>query len=115
MRQAGMMAAAGLFALQNYRERLGEDHAQARELARKLAAVPGLVLDKDGPLTNMVYCSLAEDVPLDAEAAAAALKDRDILVGVTGKRRFRLVLHYWIEDRNLAQVAEAFRTVLEGS
>ena len=114
MRQAGMMAAAGLFALQNYRERLEEDHDQAQELARKLAQVPGLVLDEQGPLTNMVYCNLAEDVPLDAEQAAAALKARGVLVGVTGERRFRLVLHYWIEDRNLRKVAEAFGEVLPG-
>jgi acetylornithine/succinyldiaminopimelate/putrescine aminotransferase len=49
---------------------------------------------------------------MDAAQVAAALQARGVLVGVTGARRFRLVLHYWISDADLEQVAGAFGEVL---
>jgi len=111
MRQAGLIAAPGLVALKNNRARLGEDHLRAEALAEKLGRVPGLGLDEDTPQTNMVYLQLGSEVSLDAAAAAQALEKRGVLVGVTGERRFRLVVHYWITDSDLDQTAEAFREV----
>jgi len=112
MRQAGHMAAAGLYALRHNRSRLGEDHRRAKDLARMLEKVPGLVVDPGGPETNLVYCSLTEQVPWDGQETARKLEDRGILIGVTKPRRFRLVLHYWITDQDLERVGDGFREAL---
>jgi threonine aldolase len=112
MRQAGILAAAGIVSLNEMVERLGEDHARARRLAEALDIHPGLVLDPGSPATNMIFMKLSDGVAMDAAQVAAALRARGVLVGVTGARRFRLVLHYWISDADLEQVAGAFGEVL---
>lgn len=112
MRQAGILAAAGIVSLNEMVERLAEDHARAQKLAKALAIHPQLVLDPGSPATNMLFMNLAEDVGLDAAGVAEALRERGVLVGVTGKRRFRLVLHYWISDASLERVITAFGNVL---
>jgi threonine aldolase len=112
MRQAGVLAAAGIVALQSMVERLADDHRRARLLAQGLATIPGLVLDPGTPKTNMLFCSLAEDVPLSASQVAAALAERSVLVGPVAPRRFRLVTHYWIGDDDVTQAVGAFRHVL---
>lgn len=112
MRQAGILAAAGMIALQKMRLRLEEDHARARRLAEGLEKVPGLELDPAKPATNMVYSKLVDDVPLSGEEVAGRLKEQGVLVGVTGERRFRLVTHYWIQDGDVDRVVQAFQKVL---
>jgi threonine aldolase len=112
MRQAGILAAAGIVSLNEMVERLGEDHVRARHLAQVLDIHPGLVLDPGSPATNMIFMNLADGAAMDAAQVAAALQARGVLVGVTGARRFRLVLHYWISDADLEQVAGAFGEVL---
>lgn len=112
MRQAGVLAAAGVVALQSMVERLDDDHRRARLLAKGLATIPGLVLDPGTPKTNMLFCSLAGSVPLSADQVSAALKERGVRVGVVAPRRFRLVTHYWIGDDDVAQAVGAFRTIL---
>lgn len=112
MRQAGVLAAAGIVALNEMVERLAEDHARARRLAGALAIHPQLVLDPGSPATNMLFINLAEDVKMDAAQVAEKLSARGVLVGVTGKRRFRLVLHYWISDADVEKTAAVFGEVL---
>jgi len=112
MRQAGVLAAAGVVALQSMVERLADDHRRARLLAQGLAAIPGLALDPGTPKTNMLFCSLAEDVPLGAAQVAAALAQRGVRVGVVAPRRFRLVTHYWIGDDDVTHAVGAFREAL---
>lgn len=112
MRQAGMIASGGLYALEHHRDRLVEDHIRAQKLASSLAENPGLELDGQGPFTNMVYVSLTEEVPFEGRDVAARLKDLGIFVGVTGPRKFRLVTHYWIEDGDLEKVKQGFEQVL---
>ncbi len=112
MRQAGVLAAAGIVALEQMVDRLGEDHARARRLAQGLAAIPGLVLDPGTPATNMVFLSLAPEVPMDAAQAAQELARLGVRVGVVSKRRFRLVTHYWIDDRSVEMAVQAFKEVL---
>lgn len=112
MRQAGVLAAAGIVALETMIDRLAEDHARARALADGLRAIPGVILDPGTPATNMVFLTLADDVPMNAAQTAEKLAALGVLVGVTGARRFRLVLHYWVDDAGVQQTVTAFRQVL---
>lgn len=112
MRQAGILAAAGIVALETMVHRLAEDHARARLLADGLAGNPGIFLDPGSPATNMVFCSLSEDVPVSAPEVSRSLERFGVRVGIVGSRRFRLVTHYWIDDNGVAQAVKAFGEVL---
>jgi len=112
MRQAGILAAAGLVALDTMIERLAEDHRRAKKLAEGLATVPGLRLDKGTPYTNMVYLALTPEVRLDAPAIVKAMEKQGILIGDTGKRTFRLVTHHDVDDEAVAACIEAFVKVM---
>jgi threonine aldolase len=112
MRQVGVLAAAGIVALEKMVARLGEDHARARTLAEGLSENRSLVLDAGTPATNMVFMNLAEDVSMSAAEVAERMKERGVLAGVAGARRFRLVTHCWIEDEGVDKAVAAFRDVL---
>jgi threonine aldolase len=112
MRQAGFLAAAGIVALETMVDRLSEDHIHAKNLAKGLSTLPGIVLDPGTPYTNMVFISLANDVPKDAVQVKSELKNLGVLVSVTGKRSFRLVTHYWIDADNVQTAINAFNKVL---
>lgn len=112
MRQAGVLAAAGIVALETMVDRLSEDHARAKQLAQGLATIPGLVLDPGTPSTNMVFLSLSEDVPLSASEVAEQLAQIGVLVGAVSTRRFRLVTHYWIDDNGVETAIGAFRELI---
>jgi len=115
MRQAGVLAAAGIVALETMVDRLAEDHARARTLASRLQALPGMILDPGSPYTNMVFVSLADDVSLDGRVFAARLVEQGVKVGVVGARRFRLVTHCWIDDAAIERAWQAFETVLQAA
>lgn len=112
MRQAGVLAAAGIVALETMVDRLAEDHARARRLAAEMKNLPGLVLDPGSPQTNMIFCSLAPDMPLSASQVAARMQEQCVKIGLAGSRRFRLVLHYWIDDTAVEKAVEAFKSAL---
>ncbi len=112
MRQAGVLAAAGIVALETMVSRLGEDHARARALADGLRKMRGVNLDAGSPATNMVFLSLADSVPMSAKEVAEKLKARGVLVGVVSERGFRLVLHYWVDDAGVAKALSAFGEVI---
>ncbi len=113
MRQAGILAAAGIVALESMPAHLSEDHARARRLAQQLATIPGLQLDPGTPYTNMIFMSLNGDVAeLDAQAVADRLLKKGVKVGAVGSRRFRLVTHYWIDDVAVDRAAAAISEVL---
>lgn len=113
MRQAGVLAAAGIVALETMVERLSEDHARSKNLATGLANLPGLLLENEQPQTNMVFLSLTREVPYDAYRIRDLLLGYGVRVGVVGERRFRLVTHYWIDDAGVEQAILAFRKVME--
>jgi threonine aldolase len=113
MRQAGILAAAGIVALETIVPRMKEDHLRAQALASGLAAIPGVELDPGTPHTNMVYLTLGSAIPLNASEVAVHLKEKGILVGVVGTRRFRLVTHYWIDEQAVSQAVEGFWEVLK--
>ncbi|NBD07846.1 MULTISPECIES: low-specificity L-threonine aldolase [Corallococcus] len=108
MRQAGILAAAALYALEHHVERLAEDHANARRLAEGLAQVPGVKVDLSRVETNMVFADLVRPA---AEASALLLK-QGVLANPTGPHSIRLVCHLDVSradiDDALARVRTAF-------
>ncbi len=112
MRQAGVLAAAGIVALEQMVPRLEQDHARARILAEGLSENRCLVLDAGTPATNMVFMNLSDDVPMSAAQVAEEIKQRGVLVGVAGARRFRLVTHYGIDGEGVEKAVAAFAGVL---
>jgi len=112
MRQAGILAAAGIVALEQMVDRLAEDHCRAGALAQGLAVIPGIEPDTVTPPTNMVFAGLAEGMPVSAAQVVARLKEHGVLVGAVGERRFRMVTHYWVDDAGIDQALRAFGKVL---
>lgn len=101
MRQAGVLAAAALHALQHHVERLAEDHANARRLAEGLAGLPGVQIE--APQTNIVFVDIAPD-----RAAGLVERVREAGVLCTGLYRLRLVTHL---DVSAAQIDQAVRVL----
>jgi threonine aldolase len=112
MRQVGVLAAAGLISLEKMTKRLGQDHARAKKLAEGLKQTKGLVLDAGTASTNMVYFNLAEDVKLTVDQIMEEVKKRGVLIDAAGNRRFRLVTHYWVDDKSVEQAVKALGQVL---
>jgi threonine aldolase len=102
MRQAGILAAAGLYALEHHRARLAEDHANARKLAERLASARGLTVDLASVASNIIM--------VDCEGDAAALVGRaraeGVLANPVGPHRVRLVTHLDVDARACARAAE---------
>jgi threonine aldolase len=116
MRQAGILAAAGIVAVEQVSKRLGEDHANARRLAEGLLQIEGIHLDLDKVQTNMVFFSLDESLPLDAyELARVVEREHNIRLGPTGPRSFRAVTHYWITPERVDITLDAIREALESA
>lgn len=112
MRQAGVLAAAGIVALEEMTGRLIEDHRRASRLAEGLFNIPALQPTFGMPQTNMVFVTIRDEYPKTAQEVAAELAQRGIRVGVTASKTFRLVLHYWISDEDVQQTISAFAAVL---
>ncbi len=110
MRQAGVIAAAGVIALEQMTERLGEDHARAKRLAEGLAEMPTVMVEP--VFTNILYFSLAPQVTLTADEVAARLREYGILIGPRSARTFRAVTHYWIDDEGIERTLKALREIL---
>ncbi len=93
MRQAGILAAAGLIALEEMPLRLHEDHANARSLAAGLAKIPGISVDPHSVVTNIVIFDVAAS-PFSAREFSSRLKDRGVLMNPIDNHRLRAVTHY---------------------
>jgi threonine aldolase len=106
MRQAGVLAAAGILALETMVDRLAEDHRNARKLADGMREIPGIVLETETPQTNMVYFHLSPTTKKTFPEIKVQMKQRGILVEP------RLVTHYWINANDIEKVIGAFREVL---
>ncbi|HUH01061.1 MAG TPA: low-specificity L-threonine aldolase [Kofleriaceae bacterium] len=92
MRQAGILAAAGLFAIEHHRERLVQDHENAKYMARALDGVAGLRVDLTGVQTNIVMIEVEPDAPSAPELEQRA-RERGLRLVALGPRRIRLVTH----------------------
>lgn len=110
MRQAGVIAAAALHALEHHVERLADDHAHASHLADGLAALPGVVLDPAAVDTNIVFFEL--DDSLDGIEFRERLAAEGVLCSGTGPQRVRMVTHLDVDGTDIdAAVAAAERVV----
>jgi threonine aldolase len=113
MRQAGILAAAGIVALNEMIERLADDHAHARLLAEGLARLPGVRVNVDMVRTNMVFFDLADDVALSSEEVADQLRQTaNVWLGTNGPRGFRVVTHYWIDADDVGVLLDGLEKVL---
>jgi threonine aldolase len=101
MRQAGVLAAAGLIALDEMSLRLADDHANARLLAEAVAKVPGVEIDLDAVETNIVIFGWK-----DAEKFCAGLKSRGILASAIGPGKVRFVTHFDVSREDCLKAAE---------
>ncbi len=111
MRQAGILAAAGLVALDTMVDRLAEDHANARALAEGLASVDGVHVDLETVQTNMVLFEVV-DPAWDAAGLVAALAGAGVLCSAFGPRQVRLVTHCDVSSRDVSEALDRIGRVL---
>ncbi len=112
MRQVGIIAAAGMISLEKMVNRLADDHVRARKLADGLRAVHGITVDEGSPYSNMVYMNLSDDMNIDSRQVCEKAQEMGILLDAEDPRRFRLVTHYWIDDRAVEKTISAFQEIL---
>lgn len=110
MRQAGVLAAAGIVALETMPQRLADDHRRARRLAEGLAALPGIKVTP-AP-TNIVYFELDPSLPVNAILLSEKLKARGILIMTRDAYRLRAVTHHWISDADIETTLQAIEEIL---
>jgi threonine aldolase len=111
MRQAGILAAAGIYALEHNIPQLKEDHANARRLATLLQNVPGVSLEMAGVETNIVIfeVALAGRTP---QQIVDALREQGVLINPLGGHAFRAVTHLDVSAADIEQAGEIFRSAL---
>jgi threonine aldolase len=109
LRQAGVLAAAGLHALEQHVGRLPEDHARAARLARALAELPQFEIDPATVQTNIVIAALRR--PGDTDRLIAALRAEGVLAGAMGPGRIRFVTHLDVDDAGLERALRVLRAL----
>jgi threonine aldolase len=113
MRQAGIIAAACIYALDHHVERLAEDHANAKALAEGLAEIPGIAIDPATVETNIVWFDVRGR--RTANEVAAALTEQDVLMGGYGQSRMRAVTHLDVDRAGIEVALDAMRRVMATS
>jgi threonine aldolase len=111
MRQAGVIAAAGIVALEQMVERLAEDHAHAAMLADGLAELPGIEVEPVPVRTNILYFKVTRQ-DMDAHQLVARLAERGVRMLALGPRRVRAVTNYHVTAEDIQTTLAAFRAVL---
>ena len=114
MRQVGIMAAAGLHALDHHMQRLADDHANARRIGERLAQSPRVRLDLATVQTNIIVFSLSPDAP-DAATVVARARERGVLVFAFGVRTVRAVTHLDVSREQCERAGQVLVEVIEGS
>jgi threonine aldolase len=108
MRQAGIVAAAALYAVEHHVERLAEDHENARVIAQAVADTPGLRLDPPEVATNLIWFEVDSDLGT-AKQFASALRERGILVHTPGPQTIRACTHLDVSAAQAERVADTIR------
>ena len=111
MRQSGVLAAAGLYALDHHLPQLAADHAHARLIAERLAALPGVALDLATVQTNIIVFRLDQGMP-DAAAIVGGARERGVLVSALGPRTVRAVTHRDVSRADCERAAELLATAI---
>jgi len=114
MRQAGVIAAAGIIALEQMVDRLEEDHRHARSLAEGISSIHGLSIDLQGIQTNIIYFDL-DSTLLTADELVIKLGEKGIKLLKTGPSRFRMVTHYGISSKDIDVTLKAIAELMGGS
>lgn len=110
MRQVGIIAAAGIVALESMVERLAEDHVNARRLAEGLAQIPDIGIDPDRIQTNIAIFDVKGR---PAQEVVGRLTEQGILCLATGKQRIRMVTHYHITGKDVERTLRAVSQVMK--
>jgi threonine aldolase len=113
MRQVGIFAAAGLYALEHNVERLAEDHANARRIAERFAESASIVIDLASVQTNILVFNLASDAP-DAYGVVAQARERGVLIFAFGPRTIRALTHFDVTREQCERAAEILVEIAEG-
>jgi threonine aldolase len=111
MRQAGIIAAAGIVALELMTERLRDDHANAKALAEGVAQVPGLGVNLAGVKSNMVYFDIDPAMPFDAAELCRRAAAERVKMLPTAPRRIRMVTHCWVSREEAIAAAQVIAHV----
>jgi threonine aldolase len=111
MRQAGIVAAAGVYALEHNVERMADDHANAQRLASGLSAISGIELVHDSIDTNLVFFDVS-GTGKSAQDIAASLKEKGVLMGAQGSTRFRAVTHLDVSKDDIETALSAMSEVV---
>jgi threonine aldolase len=114
MRQSGILAAAGLYALDNNLSRLPEDHVNAKLIAERLAEVKGITVDLEKIQSNIVIFSLGEGLPDALEFVTNARVD-GVLVNAFGPRKIRAVTHLDVSRADCMRGADILARLIEGN
>jgi threonine aldolase len=114
MRQSGIIAAAGITALEQMVDRLAEDHENARRLAEGIARIPGLSIELKRIHTNIVYFDVADE-QFDAEILVAQLAERGIRILQLAPSRLRAVTYYGISSEDIKITLTAMSEVMANS
>ena len=113
MRQAGILGAAGIVALDEMISKLEEDHIRATKLADGLKNLPLIMFDKGHPQTNMVFIEFEDDCKVSPDSLIEGMAADGILIGMSGPRNFRFVTHYWINDTDIDKFLTKFNSLLK--
>jgi threonine aldolase len=113
MRQVGILAAAGLYALEHHMSCLPRDHEHARLLATTLASSPRIRLDPAAVQTNIVIFDLAYD-GADAQTVVTQARERGVLVFAFGPKTIRAVTHYDVSRDECQRAAEILAAIVDG-
>jgi threonine aldolase len=111
LRQTGIIAAAGLVALDQMVERLADDHRNARRLAEGLAQMPGLTVDVDAVETNIIMMYVT-DPAIDPKRFVSELAQRGVKIGSPYGERVRIVTHYQFDAADVDHVLRAAEAAL---
>ena len=114
MRQAGILAAAGVHALENHVQRLADDHDNAQSLARGLAAVPGVAIDPEAFRTNIIFFDVSR-TGFGADELNARLEERGVRFQALGATRMRAVTHIDVGADDISKALAAVRAVIGGA
>ncbi|UVT21249.1 MAG: low-specificity L-threonine aldolase [Nitrospira sp.] len=111
MRQAGILAAAGIYALDRHVARLKTDHDNAKKLARLLQQIPSIQIAPQHVETNIVIFDIIDEPRSPAELVAA-LKEQGVLINATGGKSYRAVTHLNISEKQIDEASAVFSKVL---